>query len=236
MKINNQLDNEIEPTISSQPIIPVVLPSNQIVDSVSVASTDLFVEKLHVYHPHCVQKRCELMASHIDEELNQKSVNFDKLQALVYNYVTLHMRHQAKTHHEYINNARDDINELAKKIKNTHNCWSSLGLTILGVVGNVVAASWGIDFLKPANINITRRMLSSLSGVSQIVQGLSKIPESQAEGQRGLFNHELEYRKQQENKRHESSQKDHGMAKEAKEALAELQRQANEARRAATAA
>ena len=229
MKINTELDKKIDSQVDLESISPQAKQLSKKIDTISASSTDRFSEKLQVYNPHSIQTRCDLISSHIDEELNQKNVNFEKLQTLVYNYVSLHMRNQAKGHREYINKARDEINDLAKRIQNTHNNWTGLGLSLAGVVASVGVAFLGVRGLDAAQLN-------AYSITAQTVGGLSKIPDSRADGQRGMLNIQLDHVKNKESKRHESSQKDQGIAKEAKEALAELHRQANEARRAATAA
>lgn len=172
-----------------------------------------------------LNNRIEILSKKIDEELEKKDVNFERLQSMVYMLVMLLMRRSAKTDHEFITEMGNQIKSLSVQIQGTYNTWPTLLVTVVSAGVSIAGGFMGIAPLAPTSF-IGAETAKALAQNAQAVtnagtglQSLASLGSNRSEAQRQGFQTQQQRTTGKEEDR-KGAKQTHGQGvKDAKESL-----------------
>lgn len=113
-----------------------------------------------------IEEQLTIISNKIDVALASPNIDFHKVQAMIYRLIMLMMRRGIKTDQEFITNMGTKIQVHAEKIKDMHNQWPYL---IVTVVAGGVSIAGGLCGLAPVTTFIKPALATTLAGASQAI-------------------------------------------------------------------
>lgn len=142
-----------------------------------------------------------VMSKRIDEALTLGNMEYEAFHALVLKFCMLFMRKVAKDDQEYISKISEQITIKVGQIKDTHNTWPVVAITLGGSLVGVIAGSGGLahHYIPTWTFGkVLADHAQSIGSASTAISGLEKV--FSPDGLRGLLQHEkqtLDHKKEE---------------------------------------
>lgn len=179
------------------------------------------------YNNH-IENHFDAISQSIDDELLKHNIDFEKLQAMIFKIVMLHMRKAAKVDQEYISELNVQIKAQSLKVQETYNTWMHVGITVISATVSIGAGVCGLSPFAPAsfiNADTARNLAANAVNIGTAGTGinyLGGIANSRSEGKRGYYQLDLQRAQGKEEDRKGARHNHNDIRKNAKEAHAQF--------------
>lgn len=144
-----------------------------------------------------IEARLNALSKSFDEELKKQPPNNEVLQALIYPLMMLMFRRSAQIDQEFVSELGVKIQSQAVEIRDGHNSWHGIAITItasaVGIVGGGLAFAQLIPGIAPGLAQTLAASAQPVSGTSTAISSIGGIFDNKRQGNLGFLQmqHEL---------------------------------------------
>lgn len=180
-----------------------------------------------------IEYQINILSDKIDQALQSQDIDFDRVQALIYRLIMVLMRRSVKSDQEFITNMGLKIQVHAEKIKDQHNTWPNLVVTVVAGGVSIVGGLLGVA---PMTNLFSPDMAKAMQGASQAVgtagtgiSGIGSLLKERTDGIKGFLQFEQQRMQGKESDKKEAKGSHTQSLKTAKEGLQSKDRDIHEA-------
>lgn len=149
-----------------------------------------------------IQTRLNSLSQAFDEELKKQPPNNEVLQSLIYPLMMLMFRRSAQIDQEFISELGVKIQVQAVEIKDGHNSWHGIAITItasaIGIVGGGLSFAQLIPGIAPGLAQTLAASAQPVSGTSTAISSIGGIFDNKRQGTLGFLQMQHERSKTKE--------------------------------------
>lgn len=140
--------------------------------------------------PELLKHHYDILSKNIDEALKAENRDYEKIHAMILRFCMIHMRNVSKEDQEYISRIGDQIKVQAGKIRDTHNTYPVVIITLVSSVISIGGGIAGFSSLIHPNSELARTFAQNahqISTASTGISGVSSLFNSRNEGDRQIM-------------------------------------------------
>lgn len=170
-----------------------------------------------------IEWQIKTLSDKIDEALATpgQEIDFDRVQAMIYRLIMVLMRRTVKTDQEFITEMGLKIGIKAVNIKDQHNTWPYLLLTVaaggVSIFGGLIGFAPLTTLFSPATADLLQKASQGVGTAGTGMSGIGSLLKERTEGIKGFMQYEQERMKGKESDKKEAKGSHNNSLKTAKE-------------------